>query len=114
MIEINGIRIPVPTAFSVDIEDLDGESERTADGNLHRERIAVKRKLKLEYKWLDQHQSSELLNAMGDEFFNVTYPDPQEGYTTKTFYVGARSTPMYSYINGSPRWEKMSFNFIER
>ena len=114
MIEINGLKMPVPSAFSVDIEDLDGESERTADSNLYRERIGVNRKLKIEYKWLTQQDSSTLLNAISDVFFNVTYPDPQFGITTKTFYVGARTTPMYSYINGIPVWENMNFNFIER
>lgn len=114
MIKINNVLMPVPSTFSVSIEDIDGESERTADALLHRERLATKRKLEIEYKHLTQADSSKLLNAIQDVFFSVNYPDPQLGMTTKTFYVGARTTPVYSYLNGKPVWENMSFSFIER
>ena len=106
--------MPTPSSFSVNIEDIDGESERTADGNLHRERIGVKRKLELEYSYLNQEQSSKLLNAVQSVFFNVEYPDPQLGVITKTFYVGSRSVPTYSYVKNVPMWKNLKFNLVER
>ena len=45
MLKINGVAISTPSKFEVQISDLDGESNRNANGKLIRDRIAVKRKL---------------------------------------------------------------------
>ena len=42
MLKINGVDIATPKTFSVDISDLDGETNRNAKGELIRDRIAVK------------------------------------------------------------------------
>ena len=49
MLKINNVSIAVPSAFQVDIQDIDGESNRNAKGELLRDRIAVKRKLNCEW-----------------------------------------------------------------
>jgi len=58
---------------------------------------------------------STLLNAVTDTFFTVSYPDALTGETrSMTAYVGDRTAPMYSLINGVYLWNSLSMNFIER
>ena len=114
MLKINGVAIATPKTFEVTVSDLDGESERNANGQLIRDRIAVKRKINLEWSPLTQAESSKLLNAVSDVFFTVEFPDPQLGIISKTMYVGDRTTPAYSYINGVIKWSGLKMNFVER
>lgn len=114
MIKINGVAIATPKTFEVTVNDLDGESGRNANGELIRDRIAVKRKINLEWPALTQAESSNLLNAVSDVFFTVEFPDPQLGVISKTMYVGDRTTPAYSCINGVVKWSGLKMNFIER
>ncbi len=69
MLKINGVAIATPKVYEVTISDLDGESNRNANGDLVRDRIAVKRKLTLEWPPLTQAQISTLLNAVSSVFF---------------------------------------------
>lgn len=114
MLKINGVAIATPKVFEVSISDLDGETNRNANGDLIRDRVAVKRKINLEWSSLTQSEISTLLNATSSVFFTVTYPDPQLGLTTKTMYVGDRTAPAYRYVNGAVKWESLKMNFIER
>ena len=82
MLKINGVAIATPKAFEVTISDLDGESNRNTNGELIRDRIAVKRKLNCEWGPLSQSECSTLLKAVKDVFFQVTYPDPELGVVT--------------------------------
>ena len=110
MIRINGVAIATPKTFEVTVSDLDGNSERNANGELIRDRLAVKRKINLEWPALTQAQSSRLLSAVSDVFFT----DPQLGVISRTMYVGDRTTPAYSCINGIVKWSGLKMNFIER
>lgn len=114
MIKINGVDIATPKTYESSISDIDGETNRNANGELIRDRIAVKRKLSLEWPPLTQSQISTLLNAVSSVFFSVTFPDPQLGMITKTMYVGDRSAPAYSYINSEVKWSGLKMNFIEK
>ena len=49
ILKINGIAIPDPSEFSVDIMDIDDETTRNAKGDLIRNRIATKRKLNCQW-----------------------------------------------------------------
>lgn len=113
MLKINGIAVKTPSNFKVDISDIDGTTERNALGYMFRDRIAVKRKLEIEWKALKDAEIKALLQAVKDEFFTVEYPDPMEGaLVTKTMYVGDRSAPMYNFK--MKIWESLNMNFIER
>lgn len=114
MLKIDGVAIATPKTFNVEISDLDGESNRNANGELSRDRIAIKRKLNCEWGPLDPGESSVILNAVSAIFFTVEFPDPQLGLITKTMYVGDRSAPMYSCINGISKWSGLTMNFIEK
>ncbi len=116
ILKINGVDMPDPSSFSVSIMDIDDETTtRNAQGDLTRDRIATKRKLNCEWPPLTMSESSKLLKAVRNVFFQVEYPDPMEGARiTKIFYVGDRSTPMLRVKNGVVLWEGLSMNFIER
>ena len=113
MLKINGVKVKSPESFQVDISDLDGEATRNAKGEMIRDRIAIKRKLSIEWGLLDMNEISTLLQAVKDEFFICSYPDPMEGkVVTKTFYVGDRSAPYYSDV--FKKWTGLSMNFTEK
>mgnify|MGYP001210662204 CR=1 FL=1 len=115
MLKINGVKVTSPSVFKVDISDLDGETGRNARGNLIRDRVAVKRKLECEWGPLENSEISTLLQAVKDEFFQVTYPDPMTGTKqTKTFYVGDRSSPALFEEKGQILWNGLKMNLIER
>ena len=110
MISRNGVVMPTPKSYEVGIQDIDGETNRNAAGYMCRDRIATKRQLTMEWPPLSQSESSTLLNAVADEFFSCTFPDPKDGTITKTMYVGDRTTPMLY----KGRWSGLKMNFIER
>ena len=116
MISINGVKIATPKNYEPTISDLDGESNRNANGELIRDRIAVKRKLNLEWPPLTQSEISTLLKAVSSVFFTVTFPDPELGIITKTMYVGDRTAPAYFYDEKTKdvKWQGLKMNFIEK
>ncbi len=115
LLKINGSYVKSPQSLKVTISDLDGNTTRSANGLLTRDRIAVKRKLDCDWGPLTQSECSSLLSAVVSEFFTVTYLDPKDGIVTKTMYVGDRSEELYNYGDGtSPLWASLSMNFIER
>src|SRR5690554_4759388 len=96
-IKINGVAVVAPSEFTVTTLDIDNadSTNRSADGTLNRDRIAVKRQLEMSWNLLESDDISLILQQMSDVFFDVEYPDPTEGeYVTKTFYVGNRPAPM--------------------
>ena len=119
ILQINNLAIADPQTLTWDLYDLDGEdgSGRTQDGLMHRDRVAIKRKLNCTWAPMEPPEMSALLKAMDVVFFTVRYPDAHDGtYREGTFYVGDRSTPMYVWNNEKQKfmWEGLSANFIER
>ena len=116
MLSINGGAIASPKSLEVTISDLDGESNRNANGELIRDRIGVKRKIALEWPPLTQSEISALLTAVSGVFFTVTFPDPQQGVVTKTMYVGDITAPANVYDTKTKqfKWQGLKMNFIEK
>lgn len=115
ILNIAGVDVKDPKVFQVDIQDIDKESERNANGTMQRTRVAVKRKLTVEWGPLSNNEISKILNAVSGVFFNVKYPDPVTGsIATKTFYTGDRSAPVLRILNGVTRWEGLKTNLIEK
>lgn len=114
MLKVNGVVVATPKTFEPTISDIDGETNRNVNGDLIRDRIAIKRKINLEWGPLTQEQIASLLNIVSGVFFTVEFPDPQLGVITKTMYVGDRTSPAYSCINGVVKWSGLKMNLIER
>lgn len=114
MLTINGVTVTLPKTMSVDIEDLDSENTtRNTSGDLMRDRIAVKRKINLDWPPLKQAEISAILNAVAGVSFTVSYLDPMVGARTGTFYAGSKSAPLLRLKDGQPLWENLKFNLIE-
>jgi hypothetical protein len=113
---INGVQVTQPATVTYNRYDLDSEeSFRGLDGTMQRDRITTKVKLDCQWNALTSSQMSQLLKAMDDVFFNINYFDPYLGsYTSKTFYVGDRSAPVYSVANGKVIFKSFTANFIEK
>ena len=115
ILTINGVEVKDPKSLQVEIQDIDKESERNANGTMVRTRVATKRKISVEWSPLSNSEISKILKAMSNVFFTVKYTDPMEGKAiTKTFYVGDSSAPVYSIANGRVIFKSFSANFIEK
>lgn len=111
---INGVSVVPPKSFQIGVQDVDGETGRNANGDMVRDRITTKRKLEIEWGMLTQSECSTILSAVSAVFFTVNYPDPISGQSTRTFYVGDRTAPAYSFTNKFKPWSGLKFNLIER
>lgn len=115
ILTINKVPVKDPKTLQVEIVDIDKESERNANGTMQRTRIAVKRKITVEWGPLSNSEISTILTAMSSVFFTVKYPDPVAGdKITKTFYTGDRTAPVLKVINGVTRWEGLKTNLVEK
>ncbi len=116
-LKFNNTKVSSPKSFSVTIIDLDdgNTTVRTADGMLHRDRIAVKRQIEISWPAMNQSDTATILQAMSNLFFEVYYPDPQEGtYVTKTFYVGNRPCPVAIEKDGVLMWDELKVALTEK
>ena len=105
---------------SYSLESVDGSSAgRNQQGVMIRDKIADKVKWQLEFAPCNQAKLSALLAVVKPASFSFTYPDPSKssGTTTGTFYVGARSTPVWKIEHTGNRdvelWGNVTMNFIE-
>ena len=97
-IYINGVKLPTPSEYDVNFEDLDAEGIRPiTTGVLKRNRIRA-RVMKCELQWilkplLDTHTIFSMLEP--ETFEATVYDNTKNKYVTKTFYC---SKCGYSYV----------------
>lgn len=116
-LKIGGTVVKTPQSLEPIIQDIDAKASRDANGLLHRDRVAIKRKLTIKWGPLTIAECSTILKAVSGQFFSCTYLDPQEGgMVTKTFYVGDRTTPVYTLNPTTSQyvWTSLSMDFIEQ
>ena len=116
MLSINGTQIVAPDTYTVTISDLDASANRSGNGTLYRDRVAVKRQIDVSWLILDAQDLSVLLNSVSSVFFTVTYLDPQvNGQKVGTFYVSDRNAGVaVKQADGSYRWRDVAFSLVER
>ena len=90
--KINGTAIPNPSSFSGKESDLDTMGERDANGYLHRNRVATKHPLNLEYKNITWDTIQTIGSLLTNDKFTFTFPNPFSSSATDTIdaYVGDR------------------------
>ena len=96
------------------IQDVDASTTgRDQTGTMHRDRVAIKRKLTC--RWTNREESvirTILNSAIKDVFFECQYHDYQSNSTiTSTMYVGDRTAPVYSQVLGSNHATTIIGNF---
>lgn len=116
--QMNGVVLPMPAFKGVtfSVQDIDSsETGRNQNGDMIRERITTKLKWQFTFPPLNRKMMAALLNALTGSSFDFTYPDPflATGTSTKKCYVGDRTTPIYSMVDGVPMWQNVSFSIIE-
>ena len=107
--------VPSPTTYKWSEHDISSpDAGRTEDAMMHKEFLAKKVKLELAWNYLSIAQEAALLQAVtASEYFQVNYLDAKLGtFTTKTFYAGDRTSPLYNATLGL--WENVSFDLIEQ
>lgn len=116
MLTVDGVSLPCPSTFSWGLQDVSaGESGRTDDALMHKNRVAQKRKIGLGWNGKNWQETARIMQAFNPEYINVTYPDMLDGkYETRTFYVGDRSAPVKWWWAGKQIIEQISFDIIER
>lgn len=113
VININGVDMPNPKDMTVAIMDI-SNAERNANGTMMIDRVATKRKINLDWPALEEADAQKVLNAVSDIFFTATFIDPQLGTTTKTFYVGDRTSPVLRHYGSKVKWEGLKLNIVEK
>ena len=116
LISINGVGIASPDTYEVTISDLDASANRSGNGTLFRDRIAVKRTINLSWLSLSPAELSQLLTAVSPVFFSVVYLDPEmNALKSGTFYVSDRTQGVaMKQSDGTYTWANVSFSLVER
>ena len=90
---IDDIKIPDPSAFSGKESDLDTMGERDATGYLHRNKVAMKHPMSIEYKNIPWAEIQRICQLMTKDKFKFVFPNPfsmDGGFTTIDAYAGDR------------------------
>lgn len=89
--QIDGKDIPDPSAFSGSESDLDTMGERDATGYLHRDMVATKYPVKMEYRNIPWVMITKICGMLRKEKFSFTFPDPFNNcMSTVEAYAGDR------------------------
>lgn len=90
--KIGETALPDPASFSGKESDLDTMGERDATGYLHRNRVATKHPMNVEWKNVPWGKIQEMCGLMMSDKFTFSYPNPfsATGVTTIQAYAGDR------------------------
>lgn len=88
---------------------------RTATGKMVGDIIGYKYKLQITFKPLSDEQAALVASATRPAFLNVEFTDPEDGekHTIK-MYAGSPAFPVYSYVDGVPRYVGTKVDLIEQ
>ena len=111
---VDGIPIPDPSSFSGAESDLDTMGERDATGYLHRDMVATKHPLKLEYKNISWGMIMFIGGLLNKDKFQFTYPSPfTGGLATMDAYTGDREFGTVFAPTGGIWMGSLKFSIIE-
>ena len=105
-----------PQELVIDIQSVDYDSGRNADGTMERNMLGEKRKAEISLPPLHSAELRRILNAVcGTENvkFFASFPDPwsSTGVYSGEFYVGDRSSNVYNFA--LDLWTDVKFNIVE-
>lgn len=94
--------------------DIDAsKSGRNKIGTMKRKRITTKRKLSVSCMNLTNTMMQTLNQALNHETIRVTYLDPIDGRTTRTFYGSTVEGTTLISQNGETIWQGTTFSITE-
>lgn len=114
--KVDNVTMPCPSSWQWGLQDVSlGESGRTDDALMHKNRVAQKRKIQVSYNAVSDTVAQTVLTAINPEYINVEYYDLLDGaVAVRTFYVGDRTAPFKWWWDGNHTLESLSFDLIER
>ena len=111
---INEVEMPAPSEMKVELVNVGSDEQRSASGRLVCDRVAVKRKLKLEWTALSGDDLRKLLSS-ADGFFAAEYPDPLTGAMREsTFYASTCRTKVLKVNSDGAVWSDVSMEWTEQ
>lgn len=110
----DGVPIPDPSGFEGEVSALDTSAERDLTGLLHRNYVATKLPMKLEFANIDWEMMKQIIAAVSKPKFQFTFPDPTTGgMSTKTCYAGDRKWNAVRLPNNGDWIGSLNFSVIE-
>ena len=106
------------TLNTYDLDSGEG-SGRNQNGEMFRDRVAIKEKIEMSFPPMYRSDYSKLLSLVKDTFFKVRYYSDLQGKVREaTMYVGDRKGSVYYKYDANNQSQAIikdiSFNFIER
>lgn len=88
---------------------------RVANGSMKGDIVAIKMKLEVAFAPLSDAQAASLDTVLSLPFFSAKFRNPRTGKTeTHTMYANDPAYPVYSYVDGLPRYVGVGVNLIEQ
>lgn len=114
--KVDGVEMPCPSTWQWGLMDVSlGESGRTDDAIMHKNRVAQKRKIQVGFNGITKEVAHIILQAINPEYIQVNYYDLLAGKRqTRVMYVGDRSAPFKWWWDGKNILESLTFDLIER
>ena len=105
--------VPSPSKYDWKLSDVSNPTAgRTEDGLMHKDRIAQKVHLELEWAYIGDNDAQTILNAFDSEYLDVKFFDyKSKSVVAKNFYVGDRQVTTYNRVQ---KLSTISFNIIEQ
>ena len=117
-LKIDGVEMPSPIPYTVEVNSMDGEAGRNNTGKMMRDFVDDKLTIQLQWGLLTQAEASQILSAVnpkkGHVFFQATIFTVEDGEYTGTFYAGTRTQPIALSTARGVLYKGVSFNIIER
>lgn len=86
---------------------------RVADGEMRGDIIAIKQKLEVTLNPMSDEDAASFDAIISQTFFDATFRSPRTGKTeTHKVYAGSPAYPVYSYVNGLPRYVGVKISLI--
>lgn len=114
IITINNITPPSPIGVEVEVQDVDYNSQRSADATLIRNVVATKVKFTLEFGIQQKAELQSFLASIKHDEFPIEYHDIfTDEVTTGTFYHGNIKLAVKYISNSTTLFKSWTVSFIE-
>lgn len=116
VLEIDNVVMPPVKSLTVTSEKIWSKNTgRSANGSMNGDIVAIKLKAAFGFAPLSDEQAKVLDKAISKAFFNAKFKNPRTGkIETHRMYSGSGSYPVYSYVNGLPRYVGVGVDLIEK
>lgn len=114
---LDGVAMPTPSKLTITKNKVWSKNTgRSSTGAFIGDIVAVKDKLQIEWKTMDQKNGALLDSIVAKPSFTVKYIDPSDSdgkVVEKKMYSNDPSYPVYSYAKGLTRYTGVGVNLIE-